>query len=210
MLIVCLFRVTSLEFSRNLLETCVSQHLGVLSDLNKYRCIEAFNTSKHCTTVFNYCQLFQWWHRSSNSMNGSLLWLHDPIPNTRLRSVNKRIVNRVMSCHVMSCHVISCPVLSHSGTNSFASITLTPLNYSTQKLCQNCAVNVPFLKVITKQGFVELYTQRLIEGNIVKLKLSKLRPHSLKLYGYESRGGGGSNEIIYSCISRKKQLIKAH
>ena len=50
-----------------------------------------------------------------------------------------------------------------------------------------------FLKVMTKcgknqkQGFVELYTQRLIEGNIVRQKLSRLklyrlRPHRLRLW----------------------------
>ena len=75
-----------------------------------------------------------------------------------------------------------------------------------------------------KQGFVEPYTQRLIEGNIVKLKLFRLRPHRLRLswlrphmltshrlrlhrlFGSEA-GGGRSNEIIYSSISRKKDNI---
>ena len=32
----------------------------------------------------------------------------------------------------------------------------------------------------SKQGFVELYTQRVIEGNIVRLKLSRQRPHRLR------------------------------
>ena len=36
-------------------------------------------------------------------------------------------------------------------------------------------------KKIIKQGFEELYTQRLIEENIVKQKLSRLRPHRLRL-----------------------------
>ena len=33
-----------------------------------------------------------------------------------------------------------------------------------------------------KQGFVELYTQRIKEGNIVRQKLSRLRPHRQKLH----------------------------
>ena len=82
-----------------------------------------------------------------------------------------------------------------------------------------------FSRVIIKQGFVELYTQRLIEGNIVRQKLSRLRPHRQKLHrlrphrltshrlglhrlsGSDWGGGGGgrgSSEIIYSSISRKK------
>ena len=81
-------------------------------------------------------------------------------------------------------------------------------------------------KSLQKQGLVQDYTQRLIEGNIYRqklsrLKLSRLRPHRLRLsrlrtlgvrlsrlqlYGSETGGGGGggSNEIIYSSISRKK------
>ena len=78
-----------------------------------------------------------------------------------------------------------------------------------------------------KQGLVQDYSQRLIEGNIYRqklsrLKLSRLRPNRLRfsrlrplglrlsrlqLYGSETGGGGrggGSNEIIYSSISRKK------
>ena len=97
---------------------------------------------------------------------------------------------------------------------------------------------------IHKQGLVQDYSQRLIEGNIYRQKLSSLRPHiqklhrlrphrlnlprmrlsiakavearlgkahglrhyRLTLYGSEAGvgAGGGSNEIIYSSISRKK------
>ena len=63
-----------------------------------------------------------------------------------------------------------------------------------------------------KQGFEELNTQRLIEGN--KLKLSKLKPHWLRLPGLRlsvtggagwvrGEGGEGSNKIIYSSMGRK-------
>ena len=56
-----------------------------------------------------------------------------------------------------------------------------------------------------KQGFIEGYSQRPIEGNIVRHKLSRLRPHRLKFYVSEAGGGDrGLNEIIYSSMSRKK------
>ena len=38
------------------------------------------------------------------------------------------------------------------------------------------------IEAIIEQGFVELYTQRLIEGNIVRQKLTRLRPHRQKLH----------------------------
>ena len=44
-----------------------------------------------------------------------------------------------------------------------------------------------------KQGFVELYTQRLIEGNIVKLKLSRLRSGMAKVS--DSRGGSSYKDL---------------
>ena len=89
----------------------------------------------------------------------------------------------------------------------------------------------------SKQGFVELYTQRLIEGNICglrphrlrlswpkpsglrlsrlklcKLKLSRLRSHRLGLSwseagGWGGGGVGGVNKIIYSSMSRKYTSI---
>ena len=69
-----------------------------------------------------------------------------------------------------------------------------------------------------KQGLVQDYSQRLIEGNIYMQKLSRLklsrlrpyihrlprlRPHRARLYrqqlhGSEAGVGGGYNEIIYS------------
>ena len=68
-------------------------------------------------------------------------------------------------------------------------------------------MNKLYQRLKRKQGFVELYTQRLIEGNIVRQKLSRpklyrLRPHRLRLYGT----GRGSSEIIYYSISRKKSV----
>ena len=82
-------------------------------------------------------------------------------------------------------------------------------------------------KPTSKQGLVQDYSQRLIEGNIYKQKLSRLklyrlrlhrhkpgwakghglRLYSLSLYGSETGGGGGSNEIIYSSISRKNSIF---
>ena len=55
-------------------------------------------------------------------------------------------------------------------------------------------------KVKIKRGFKEGYTQRLIEGNIFRLRLSRLT-----LYGSEG-GDGGQGEIIYSSMSRKKSV----
>ena len=55
---------------------------------------------------------------------------------------------------------------------------------------------------LEKQGFEELYTQRLIEGNISRLKLSKLRPHRLGLsrlglsWSEAGVGGGGQRNYI--------------
>ena len=66
-----------------------------------------------------------------------------------------------------------------------------------------------------KQGFEEVYSQRFKEGNIVRLKISGLRLHRLRLYrlhrldwvkvwtlGY---GGRGVDEIINSSLSRKNE-----
>ena len=39
-----------------------------------------------------------------------------------------------------------------------------------------------------KQGFIEGYSQRLIEGNIDRLKLSRLRPHRLRLWWLRPMG----------------------
>ena len=77
-----------------------------------------------------------------------------------------------------------------------------------------------YSSISRKQGFEELYTQRLKEGNIFRLKLSSLRLHMLrlsrlryhrlrfsrlgphrlrlyrlKLYESEARGGGGSTKL---------------
>ena len=83
-------------------------------------------------------------------------------------------------------------------------------------------------KLANKQGLVQDYTQRLIEGNInrqklsrlklfrlklSRLKLSRLRPHRARLSRLglcesEAGGGGGSGEIIYTSISRNKAWFK--
>ena len=47
-----------------------------------------------------------------------------------------------------------------------------------------------------KQGFKEVYSQRLKEGNIVRLKLSKLRPHRLRLS--RSEAGVGVKMKLYT------------
>ena len=54
---------------------------------------------------------------------------------------------------------------------------------------------------IIKQGLVQDYSQRLIEGNIYRQKLSRLKLYGSQVWGW---GAGGSNEIIYFSISRKK------
>ena len=61
-----------------------------------------------------------------------------------------------------------------------------------------------------KQGFEEGFTQRLIEGNISKLRPRRLRLYRLKLYRSEAGvGGRGQGEIIYSFVSRKNRT-KCH
>ena len=75
-----------------------------------------------------------------------------------------------------------------------------------------------------KQGFVELYTQQVIKGNISRLKLSRLRPYMLRpnrlklstlrpqrlkfsrstgftIFKLQQWWGSGYNEIIYSSES---------
>ena len=88
-------------------------------------------------------------------------------------------------------------------------------SYLEPQIVKNIAHSLITLKTepmcqLHKQGFVEGYSQRLIEGNIVRqklsrLKVSRLRPHRLrlvteahglrlyrlKLYGSDAGGGGG-------------------
>ena len=87
----------------------------------------------------------------------------------------------------------------------------------------NCKV----FKLYKKQGFIEGYSQRLIERKISRprpqrlrlswLRLSRLgsdrqRLLRLKLHRFSwskrgGGGGGGSNEIIYSSMSPKKLMM---
>ena len=49
------------------------------------------------------------------------------------------------------------------------------------------------MHLVIKQGFVELYTQRLIEGNIYRLKLFRLKLSRLKLSSLRPIGSGSNS-----------------